>query len=71
MSETKHEKFVRLATQRGDRILRDIKLLSNLSNRKNYEYTEQEVRKIFSLIDGELRRAKTSFDTSSAKRIEL
>jgi len=65
--ETKHEKFKRLAKQRGERVLKDLELLGNLSNRNNYEYSDQDVRKLFSAIEDELRISKARF-TSNKKR---
>lgn len=69
--EDKHEKFRRLATQRGERILKDLRLLANLSNRKNYDYTDEEVRKLFNAIDDELKSAKYSFMRNKKRGIEL
>jgi hypothetical protein len=71
MEEDKSAKFRRLATQRGDRILKDLRLLANLSNRKNYIYTDAEIRKIFSAIDEELKSAKYSFMRNKNRNINL
>ena len=37
MTETKNERFRRLASSRGDRLIREIALLGNLSNQKRLE----------------------------------
>lgn len=71
MKEEKAVKFRRLATQRGERILKDLRLLSNLSNRKNYEYSDTEVKRIFSAIDEELKLAKYSFNREKNRSIKL
>ncbi len=71
MDEDKSEKFRRLATQRGERILKDFRLLANLSNRKNYEYTETEVKKLFSAIEEELKSARYSFMRNKNRGIDL
>lgn len=65
--ETKQERFKRLAKLRGDRVLKDIQLLGNLSNKNNYNYTDQDVRKLFSALEEELRISKARF-TSNKKR---
>lgn len=65
--ESKQERFKRLAKLRGDRVLRDIQLLGNLSNKNNYGYTDQDVRKLFSALEEELRISKARF-TSNRKR---
>lgn len=62
MDETKNERFRRLAASRGDRLIREIALLGNLSNRKNYEYTEGEVEDLFEPIERELRETRALFD---------
>lgn len=71
-AETKNEKFRRLATARGDRILKEIALLGNLSNERNYEYSQHEVQKLFAALEGELRACKARFSgKSKQRRIEL
>lgn len=70
MPETKHDKFKRLAEQRGNRILHYLRLLSNLSNRSNYDYSEAEAKSMLSLIEQQLRITKQKF-ASTSKRIKL
>lgn len=71
MNENKHEKFKRLAKQRGERALKDIHLLGNLSNRNNYEYTEQEIKNLFSILDEELKSVKAKFDIRRKREIKF
>lgn len=72
MSETKHEKFKRLAVTRGERVLRELRLLGNLSNVGNYEYTEDDVKILFSVIESELKACKAQFHRRERRRrIEL
>lgn len=61
-AETKNERFRRLAASRGNRLIREIALLGNLSNRKNYEYDEHEVEALFEPIERELREVRALFD---------
>ena len=58
------DRFVRLAEARTSRLLKDIGLLSNLSNRTNYSYTEEDVKKIFNAINAELKNAQSKFETN-------
>jgi hypothetical protein len=60
--ETKNAKFKRIASGRTSRILEDLRLLGNCANTGNYTYTENEVTKIFSAIEKELKRTKSLFD---------
>lgn len=58
---TKRERFVKIAENRTNRILDQLRLLGNCSNRHNYEYSDEDVRKIFSAIEKEVRNAKGRF----------
>ena len=44
-----------------------IKLLANCSNTGNYEYSDDDIKKIFSAIDSELKNAKAQFSKQSTK----
>ncbi|WP_282006666.1 hypothetical protein [Propioniciclava sinopodophylli] len=61
-SESRNDRFRRLAQARGDRLIREIALLGNLSNRKNYEYTLEEVASLFEPIEAELAETRALFD---------
>lgn len=56
------EKFVELAEKRVSRALKDIKLIGNLSNRTNYSYTEQDVKKITAALKKSVDEMKARFD---------
>jgi CHASE1-domain containing sensor protein len=70
-SEEKRERFKRLATQRTNAVLQKIKVLGNCSNRSAYEYTEEEVNKIFSEIDRRVKDAKAKFHFPKGKEFKL
>lgn len=70
-NETKHERFKRLAKQRGDRLLKDINLLGNLSNSNNYQYSDEDVSKLFNAIEGELRTQKARFKSTKKREIKF
>lgn len=59
--ETKREKFVRLAEARTNKIIEMLRLLGNCSSKANYEYTDDDIRKIFSTIDKEVKKTKNRF----------
>lgn len=61
VQETPKEKFVRLATLRTNNVLHSLKVLGNCSNRSVYEYSEEEINKIFSAIDDQLKAVKARF----------
>lgn len=60
----KREKFIKLAEQRVNRALREIRLIGNLSNRSAYDWTEEDVKKIFRAIQKDLELAKARFGDS-------
>lgn len=62
----KRQKFVELAENRVTRLLNEVRLVGNLSNRNNYEYDAEDVAKIFAAIDAELRTARKRFDVAVA-----
>lgn len=45
--ESKHEKFVRLAEARTNKIIDTLQLLGNCANTSFYEYTQDDVIKFF------------------------
>lgn len=63
--ETKNEKFKRLAEKRTNRLLKDLELIGNLSNKANYDYTEKDIRKMFQVIDEHVQITKNRFRSSN------
>ncbi|MGF0102681.1 hypothetical protein [Bariatricus sp. SGI.019] len=66
--ETKRDKFVRLAEARTNKIIDMLQLLSNCSNSNVYDYTQQDVDKIFNAIDAEVKEAKKKFSKIESKK---
>lgn len=66
--ETKREKFVRLAEARTNKIIDMLQLLGNCSNSSAYDYTQQDVDKIFSAIEAEVKEAKKKFSKVESKK---
>ena len=60
--ETKRDKFVRLAEARTNKIISMINLLGNCANPRVYEYSKEDVKKIFSAIEEELKIAKSKYE---------
>tara|TARA_R110002126_G_scaffold213048_2_gene359537 strand:+ start:372 stop:593 length:222 start_codon:yes stop_codon:yes gene_type:complete len=57
----KRESFVRLAEGRVNRAVKDIRLIGNLSNRSAYSYTEDDIKKIFRVLQREIELARSRF----------
>lgn len=62
----KRGKFVELANKRVNAAMRAIRLVANLSNRTNYEYSEEEARKVIRAMQKELDAAKAKFGDGGA-----
>jgi hypothetical protein len=59
--ETREQKFQRLASHRTNVILEGLRRLGGLSNRNHYEYSEEEIRRVFDAIEGAVSDAKRLF----------
>ena len=69
--ETRKDRFKRLATYRTTSVLDKIRLLGNLSNKSNYDYSDEDVSKIFSAIDTQLRISKALFNKTKKREFKL
>lgn len=63
----KKERFVRIAEKRTNKILEQLRLLGNCSNKNNYEYTDEDIKKIFNVIENELKNTKIRFASKQSK----
>lgn len=68
--EEDRAKFVKLASQRVSKALKDIQLIGNLSNRSNYDYTDEDITKIFKALNDELATCKRKFETARKKEVK-
>lgn len=70
-SETKRDAFKRLATKRTNAVITKIRVLGHCANPWQYEYNEEDVRKIFKAIDSELKAVKAKFRGSAKADFKL
>jgi uncharacterized protein YeeX (DUF496 family) len=64
-------KFVELAEKRVARAIKDIRLVGNLSNRSNYTYSEEDVRKIIKALRTEIDALKARFDAVTGSQEQI
>ncbi len=64
----KEQRFKRIAEKRTNKILEQLRLLGNCSNKNNYYYTQEEVKKIFNVIEYELKEIKFKFSSQHSKQ---
>ncbi len=59
------ENFVRLAENRTNSILKSLDLVGNLSNRSNYTFEDEDIKKIFGAINKRLKEVRQKFEDAS------
>lgn len=72
--QNSRERFLAVAEARTNSVLSRIRILSNCSNKQLYEYTPEEVSKIFKTISSALEEARGRFtagNKSKNKRFTL
>ena len=69
--ETSEERFKRIASKRTNRLLNELRLLGNCSNKGTYSYDDKQVSQIFSAIEQETKRIKALFSNHRKKKIAL
>ncbi len=67
--ETKRERFIRVAESRTNKILQQIRLIGNLSNKNVYEYSDQDIEKIFAALEEEITVQKEKFQQEGKKKV--
>lgn len=64
-------KFVELANMRVARAIKDLRLIGNLSNRRNYDYSDVESKRIVKTLEVELEDLKAKFRGKQNDSVEL
>lgn len=62
----KRLRFERIAEKRMTETIKKMRLLGNLSNKHNYDYTEAHVKQIIDTLENELRLLKSRFKEGTA-----
>ena len=70
-NETPEERFKRIATVRTNAVLDRIRILGNLSNRQMYGYSEEDINRIFSTINKQLREVRAKFNSRKEEKFKL
>jgi hypothetical protein len=64
---TKREKFVNLAEARVSKAMHSIRLIGNLANRNNYEYSDEDIRLITAALQAEINDMKQRFGSQDMR----
>lgn len=70
-NESKADKFVRLGEYRVNKVIDAIGRLENLSNRTNYEYTQEQVEVMFSIMEKGFWKSKADLPQKRKKKIRF
>jgi hypothetical protein len=64
----KRERFIRIIERRVNNILDNLDSLGKCSNKKNYEYNNEDIKKIFNTIEKKLKEVKLFYEGSRDKK---
>ena len=62
-------KFEELGEKRMKEAIKKIRLIGNLANRNNYDYTDEHVKEIMNTLESELQILKSRFKKEDDKEI--
>lgn len=71
MAETRSDRFKRLAIRRTNAVLDKLRLLGNLSNKSSYDYTDEELNRIFAAVESQLKLTKSRFNKGEKRKFSL
>lgn len=69
--DDKRARFKKLGEYRTNEVLKRLNVLGNCSNRSAYAYSEEEINKIFSVIDKKAKDIKSKFRFPKNKEFKL
>jgi CHAD domain-containing protein len=69
--QRKRDAFKKLAEKRTNAVLERIRILGNLANRGAYNFTDEDIRRVFVAIESELRLTRAKFAPSERRKFTL
>jgi hypothetical protein len=69
--ESKEERFRRVAQKRVQNVLDSLRRLSQCANKRMYSWNDDQLTKIWSAIDHELKSCKEGFETAEPEQFRL
>jgi hypothetical protein len=64
-TESKADKFQRIAERRVNETIKSLRLLGNLADRRNYEYSAEQASSLVSAVDQEVRALRFKFKSDA------
>ena len=68
-SVIRRDRFVKIAERRVNKILENFNNLGKCSNKRNYDYSEADIRKIFREIERKVKETKLLFQGKSNNQL--
>ena len=69
--ETKEQRFKRVAEKRVQSAIDSIRKLSQCSNKRMYQWNDEQTKKIWVAINKELEKCKASFENDESEEFRL
>ena len=66
--DTKRRRFVRVVEYRVNKIIQELDRLERCSNRRNYNFSDKDVKRIFNEIENKVKATKTLFIETSPNK---
>ena len=66
--DLKRDRFIRVVEYRVNNILQELDRLGRCSNRRNYNFSDKDVKRIFNEIENKLKAIKTLFLETSMNK---
>ena len=70
-NETPEERFKRIDTVRTNAVLDRLRILGNLRNMQIYSYSEEDIERIFSAINKQIREVRAKFNSHKQEKFKL
>jgi hypothetical protein len=67
-SSIKRERFIRIVESRVNKILSTLDNLGKCSNKRNYEYSEEDVHRIFREIERKVKETRLQFQDETRNK---
>ena len=65
--ESRKTRFKRVASDRTNKVLNALRILWNCANKSAYEYTDEDIWKIFKTIEQQVKTMKSKFISKNKK----
>jgi hypothetical protein len=70
-NETPEQRFKRVAEARTNAVLNKLQILGKTSNRQVYSYSEEDIKRIFSAINKQIKEVRAKFNSQKQERFKL